>query len=497
MKTHTHFRLHIGLLLFTVLLAFSCADEDLTRPNPVNNNNNNNNNNGNPDPTDPDVAVNNWIQEVMDDYYYWNSIMNSPIAMTSDPEDYFDALLVEQDRFSVAYPNYQELINSLEGVNKEAGYEFTLFRESSSNQNVIAVVLYIKKGSPAEEAGLLRDDIITEINGTTMTLSNYQSVLGWISEDHSLTVARYDDKANEGDGGYSILEDPLELIAVELSENPILLDSVYTIGSHKIGYLMYNFFSPGDEINPDDEETFGIYDQQIDDIFADFKAEGINNLILDLRYNGGGFVTSAINLASLIAPGVTSGDIFHKTKYNEGLQAAIVNSYGADFLNTTFTEKIQNIGNQLSGNTIYIIATDRTASASELIINGLSPYMSVKLIGETTYGKNVGSTVFQDEDNPDNPYGLLPIISQSFNSLDQSDYFNGFKPDVESNEFDKGNLLPLGDTKETMLSVAIGEITGEVSSERNKRVERREELGNSITTDLRFAKMIGRPIRLQ
>jgi len=491
MKTLTHFRSHIVLLLVSALLIFSCGEEDLTRPNPVNNNNNNNN--GNSNTTDPDIAVNNWILSVMEAYYYWNDIMPTPISNTSDPENYFESLLVEQDRFSVIYPNYEDLINSLEGVSKEAGYEFILFRESLDNQNVIAVVLYVKKGSPAEEAGILRDDVIIEINGVTMTLSNYQTVLGGISENHSLTIARYDDKANSGEGGYALLDEPVELSTVELSENPIHMDSVYTIGDKKIGYLMYNFFSPGDEINPDDEETYGVYDQQLDDIFADFKSQGISDLILDLRYNGGGYVTSAINLASLIAPGVTSEDIFHKTKYNNGLQAEFIKAYGADYLTSKFMEKSQNIGNQLSGGTIYIIGTGRTASASELIINGLMPYMTVKLIGERTYGKNVGSAVFDDEDNPDNPYGLLPIISQSFNSLDQSDYFNGFVPDVESDEFENGRLLPLGDINEAMLDVAISQITGEPSGERKAIVDR-IELGNSIDTKLRFGKMIEKPI---
>ncbi|MBD8487539.1 PDZ domain-containing protein [Echinicola sp. CAU 1574] len=492
-------KLNSWLLGSVFLLCFSlssCGNSEMSDPSPT------------PDPdTDPDIedntspniAINNWIQEIMDDYYYWNSTMNTPLATDADPEDYFENLLVDQDHFSIIYPNYLDLINSLEGVSKEAGYEYILFRASQTNQNVIAIILYVKKGSPAEAAGLMRDDIVTEINGTTMTLSNYQSVLSGIDEDHTLTVARFDQSLNNGEGSYAFLNDPLSMSTVVFSENPVFMDSVYTIGSNKIGYLVYNFFSPGVEVNPNDNVTYGVYDQELDEIFADFKSKGVNELILDLRYNGGGYVTSAVNLASLIGSGISAGDVFYKTKYNSGLQAYFTQTYGADYLNNKFLDKAANIGGQLSSGTVHIIATGGTASASELIINGLSPYMTVKLIGETTYGKNVGSAVFEDDENEDNHYGLLPIISQSFNSLDQSEYSNGFDPDVESNEFDDGRLLPLGDINETMLSAAISQITGEAAGSRTIKKNRidRIELENSVRNTERFGIMIGqKPLKI-
>ncbi|WP_200976237.1 S41 family peptidase [Echinicola sp. 20G] len=483
----------IGSVFLVCISLSSCGDDEMTDPNPT------------PDPnpdiednTSPNIAINNWIQEIMDDYYYWNSTMNDPIAADSDPSLYFDTLLVDQDRFSVIYPNYQDLVNSLQGVSKEAGYEFTLFRASQTNQDVIAVILYVKKGSPAEAAGLLRDDVITEINGTTLTLSNYQSLLSSIDEDHTVTVARYDETLNDGTGGYAYLSEPLTMSTLVFSENPIYLDSVYSVGSHKIGYLVYNFFTPGTEVNPSDNVTYGLYDQELDEIFADFKAQGVNEFVLDLRYNGGGYVSSAVNLASLIASGVSQSDIFYKTKYNTGVQAYFTQAYGANYFNSTFLDKPANIGNQLSSSTIYIIATGGTASASELIINGLKPYMTIKIIGETTYGKNVGSAVFEDDENEENHYGLLPIISQSFNSLDQSDYSNGFDPDIESDEFDGGRLLPLGDVNEAMLSVAIGQITGAGSRMIKKEPMDRVEIVNSLKLNNNFGIMIEKtPIRVK
>ncbi|HAZ25514.1 MAG TPA: peptidase, partial [Algoriphagus sp.] len=101
------------------------------------------------------AAINRWISEVMEEAYYWLENLGTPISENSDPEDYFESLLFRPtDRFSVIYPDYQELLNSLNGVTLEAGYEFILFRESQNSDNVIAEITYIKKNSPAATAGL-------------------------------------------------------------------------------------------------------------------------------------------------------------------------------------------------------------------------------------------------------------------------------------------------------------------------------------------------------
>ena len=426
------------------------------------------------EPENPNIAVNDWIQAVMDEVYLWLEEMKTPIADTSDPEDYFESLLNRPtDRFSVIYPDYQELINSLNGISLEAGYEFTLYRESSSNSNVIAEVTYIKKGSPAAAAGMLRGDIISKINSTQMTLENYQDVLGTIDQPHSLDFIRY----VESSGGF-VTQPTVNLIPVELSENPTYLDSIYTINGEKVGYLVYNFFSPG----PGSNST--AYDDQVDAVFAEFKGQGIKHLIIDFRYNGGGYVSSAVNLASLIAPGVGTTSVFSKTKYN---------SYLMQFdelknIQTTFRAKTQNLGNTLTKNRVYILTSTRTASASELIINGLRPYMEVFLIGDKTTGKNVGSIPFEDEENEDNKYGILPIVSRSFNSLDQSDYTTGFGPNVEAKESSE-RLRPLGDVNELLLRTAIEQITGVPSGGRIQKLER-EDVGSTLEQKIRFGNLI-------
>lgn len=422
--------------------------------------------------------INNWIYDVMDEVYYWRVNLGTPIAATSDPTDYFKSLLyTPTDRFSVIYPDYQELINSLSGISLDPGYEFKLYRIPDSD-DVYAEVLYVKRNSPAASKDLKRGDAIVAINGKQITVNNYRELLDETETTHTIKPLRYSDEA----GAYVAMDD-ISITPVEFSEDPNFLDTVYTINNQKIGYVIYNFFAPG---TASDNTK---YDKEMDAIFAKLKAENVNNLVLDLRYNGGGYVSSAVNLASLIAPGVTNSDIFSRTKYNNLLASEIP---ALSSVKTAFLNKAQNLGNTLNGSRLYVLTSGGTASASELIINGLKPYMDVFLIGAVTYGKNVGSIAIEDEENPDNAYGLLPIVTQSFNSLDQSDYSTGFTPNIAINE-NTERLKSLGDVNEIMLRTAIEQITGVPSSGRFIKIDR-EEVANTLDNKIRTGKMIESPI---
>lgn len=447
------------LSIFAVAL-WSCQEEEDTLPSV--------------DPSS-NAAANRWILDLMSEVYYWLDDLGTPIDETSDPEDYFEALLNRPtDRFSVIYPDYEELMNALSGISLEAGYEFILFKESNTSDNVIAEISYIKKNSPASSAGLKRGDVIQKINGTQMTVANYRELLEKTDEQHTVSYIRFNEEAN----GF-VAQPDLSLSPVQLSENPNFLDSIYTIGNQKIGYVVYHFFAPGSG------EGSTSYDDEMDAIFANFKANNINHLIVDFRYNSGGYVSSAVNLASLIAPGASQSAVFSKTKYN-----ALVMQEVPELRNqqTAFKSKTQNLGNTLTGSKVYILTSNRTASASELIINGLKPYMNVFLIGDQTTGKNVGSIAFEDEKNPQNKYGLLPIVSQSFNSLDQSDYSTGFTPNIALKESSE-RLRPLGDVNELLLRTAISEITGTPPSGRFQKLDRLD-MGSTLDFKIRSGKMI-------
>jgi carboxyl-terminal processing protease len=421
------------------------------------------------------VKVNEWILENMQFWYLWSDKLPTASDKTNDPEAFFKSLLYKDDRFSWIQDNYTELLNSLQGVSKEAGYEYVLYRESEASNNVVAQILYIKPNSPASQAALKRGDVITKINNQQITTSNYQALLDEIKQNHTVSY-----KPLNIDSKSFGAESSLSLTTVEYSEDPNYLSKVISDGGHKIGYFVYNFFAAGTKVNA------GAYDAKMDNIFADFKAQGVSDLIIDLRFNSGGSESSAANLASLIGAGVNDTKIFAKRAYNEQVQEEILNDpeLGESFLNTKFINKVNNIGSQLGGGRVYVLTGSRTASASELVINALKPFMEVFLIGDVTYGKNVGSISLYEENDPDNKWGLQPIVVKVSNSLGQSDYAAGFTPNV-LNEDNSLYLYPLGDPRENLLSHAIAQITGTASTGRLRPLEDPREIIRTSLDDKR------------
>lgn len=447
----------LALSLLALITFNACKDDD---PSPAD---------------DGNKYVNDWIYDNMQTWYYWENQLPASPDKTASPSDFFESLLVNEDRFSWIQEDYQELLNSLQGISKEAGFEFTLYRESQANNNVIGQILYVKPSSPAAAAGLARGDAFSKINGQQLTISNYQELLAGMDKNYTLTYRKLDIE-DESFGA----ETNVALVPLQYTENPNHYHDIITQGDRKIGYFVYNFFASG---TSSDQNK---YDNEVDAIFAEFKAEAITDLVLDLRFNSGGSERAATNLASLIAPDVNNTKVFFKRQYNSLIQQEIINdpNLGTAFLSNKFVNKTQNVGSLLTNSRVYVLTSSRTASASELIINGLRPYMDVFLIGETTYGKNVGSISLYEENDPKNTWGMQPIVVKAFNSLNQSDYTNGFTPDVE-NPDNNIFLFPLGDVRETMLADAIAEITGTPS---NGRVAARQQLRDQVGHSLDFKR---------
>lgn len=416
------------------------------------------------------VKTNEWILENMQFWYYWNETMSTAGDKTLTPDNYFETLLVDEDRFSWIQDNYQELLNSLKGISKESGYEFVLYRESEGSENVIAQIVYVKANSPASAAGLERGDVITHVNNVHFTTENYSDLIDDMKENHTIQYKQLD-LATESLGEAQTLS----MSPVEYSENPNHLSKIIDADGRKIGYYVYTFFANG----PTDGSQQ--YNNAMDQVFSDFKAAGITDLVLDLRFNSGGAETAANNLASLIGSGVNNSKIFTRREYNDGVNEQIINDpeYGEEFLTSKFINKAANIGSQLTGNRVYILTSTRTASASELVINSLKPFMDVFIIGNKTYGKNVGSISLYDEEDPNNKWGMQPIVVKVYNSLNQSDYGAGFTPNV----LDPDNSLflrPLGDPQEALLAHAIGQITGTATGGRFATRPGKEFVGHSL-----------------
>ncbi len=396
-----------------------------------------------------------WILDNMRTYYYWNDKIPAQPDTTLAPLDFFYTLLYDykntanpqRDRFSWIESSAADLTSSLGGQTKTSGLEYQLSLRATGSTDVIGVVIYAQKGSPADLAGIKRGDIFYSVNGQNLTTTNYQTVLNDNSTTHTYGFAAITN------GQISNTTTTTTVTDVVFQENPVYLDSVYTIKGKTIGYLVYNQFIPG----PNGSKT-ATYDQQLDAIFGRFKQRGVSELVLDLRYNPGGYTSSSTNLASLIGTGVKSTDLYFRQDWNKTITPEL-QAYGkqnnVDYFNNYFAQKASNIGGNLSR--LFVLTTDNTASASELIINGLRPFMTVNTIGTTTYGKNVGSITLSD-DTGKIPYGLQPIVFRSYNKNNESEYYNGFTPTVTVNESLPFTLF--GDVSDPLLNEAIFQITG-------------------------------------
>lgn len=390
--------------------------------------------------------VNKWVNGVMRTFYLWNDDLPSP-NKNQPPKAFFDKLLSADDRFSWIQENYVDLLNSLSGVNKEAGFESSFYQINGTDE-VIGHVKYIKPNSPAEEKGLKRGDIITEINTYPLTTDNANDLIPEMNKSYSIRYARYNESTESW-----VDQGDLNFEPIEYAENPNFLDKVIEVGDHKIGYYVYNFFAPD---NGDDSFE---YNNDMNAVFSRFKAANITDLIVDLRYNSGGSEAATIKLASLIGTNIDASKVFVNRQYNSEVTEAYADD--PDFFHTNFTAEANNVGSLIGGKVYIITSSERTASASELLINGLRPFMDVIIVGGTTIGKNVGSFSFYKQNDPKNKWGIQPICVKSFNSNMQSDYSEGFDPDVEIDENSYNLVLaPLGDVDEPLLSTTIEQITG-------------------------------------
>jgi carboxyl-terminal processing protease len=428
------------------------------------------------DQNDNDVPANLEVQDFvwkgMNLYYLWQEDvpdlddnrfanqgeLNSFLRGYDDPAALFNHLRVAPtiDRFSVIVSDYTVLEGVLSGTTKNNGVDFGLRYKNGSTTDIFGWVRYILPNSDASDENIQRGDIFYAVNGTPLTVSNYQALLG--ADTYTLNMADYDN-GNITPNGESVT-----LTKAVYSENPVLVNTVIENGTHKIGYLMYNGFYPG-------------YESQLNAAIGQLESQGITELVLDLRYNSGGSVATATRLASMIT-GQFNGQVFAKERWNDKAQA-YYEAQNPGALVNNFTNTIGNGAaiNSLNLNKVYVLTTQSTASASELVINGLAPYIDVIQIGDNTIGKNVGSiTLYDSADfgregrSTNHRWAMQPIVLKIVNKDGFGDYQeNGLLPDHELLE-DLDNLNVLGNPTEPLLSTAIGLITAD-----GRRIRRNPE----------------------
>lgn len=469
--------LYIYISLFFV---FSCSDNDDATTIPS---------------ATEELVVEDFIWKSMNLWYFWkdsapglgdNRFSNSRdyqdfLAGFGSPEELFEqGIKVSEDRFSHITSDYNTLFNSQQGIFTTAGIEYWFYWVGEGN-DVVGVVKYILPNSDASGKDVQRGDIFYAVNGVSLysnrenTADNNLSIMR--QETVTLSFADITDDTVLPNGV------DIEFVAHEYTENPVHIAKVIEEGANKIGYLMYNgFTSP--------------FDDELNQAMADFKSQGITDLVVDLRYNPGGSVTTSTYLASMIT-GQFNGSLYSRLRYNAFWQ----DLFGNDRLSYNFTNQINTqyaneAINSLNLSRVYVITSNRTASASELLINGLEPYIDVIQIGNETVGKNQASITLLDDPrgdfvstvpysgksreqaNPMHTYALQPIVSRTENSAGFSDYDEGLVPDILIIE-NITDLGTLGETSDPLLARAVEAITGVAS----KRLFKKPQVTAEYVTD--------------
>lgn len=280
-------------------------------------------------------------------------------------------------------------------------------------------VSYVEPASPAGNAGIKRSWRFTSINGNTTI------------DTSAANLTRIANAVQNSNTGTFVFHRPdntdttITLNSATYREEPILLDSIYTAGSSKVGYLIYNSFL-GD---------ISTIKSRFNTLFNKFSSAGVTDMIIDLRYNGGGYVELQNELANYLVPSGGNGGVMLKEKFND-----TYSSYYDTTIN--YAKK-----GSLNLSRIFFITTKNTASASELLINSLKPYIDVKLVGRASHGKPVGFFPLSAGE-----WYVFPVSFRSVNKNGEGNYFNGLQPDATVSDGLEKNW---GDTEENCLASAL------------------------------------------
>lgn len=414
--------------------------------------------------------VSQFVYDGMSSYYLWSKEVEpkAPTVKDTDPEKYFYSILNGADTkhgWSWITGDVESLLSGFQGEETKAfGFNALPLWANDARTQIIVFVRYVFPNTPAEAAGLKRGDVITHANGAQLNENNYSIVNG---SNAAVTFTVLDQN----------FENPrqVQITPGSFSTNPVLYSNVYEIEGKKIGYLFYTSFIAN-------------YNSSLYNAFLNFKQSGVDELVLDLRYNRGGSVLAAIYLASLIAPeaNVRRKDIFTTMSYNDYINAAYdKNKWDRnDYLGDYDNKKDQNpLNANLSLNKVYIIATGDSYSASELVTFCLKPYMTVNHIGEKTGGKYTASWTIHPynsfngtaqpvyveskltaaEKNSLRNWAMQPIVGR-YTDKDGKDFINddGVVPNhpIKSQEYNTETWKPIGNVEDYLFAKAISLITG-------------------------------------
>lgn len=392
--------------------------------------------------------------------YLWNSALPTSFDETkySKAQDAFDYLtgLKISSETGTAIDRYS-FLDEVGNLSGELGtgvatgdLGFMVGAAYNSSRQLSFFVTYVYKNSPAGLAGVQRGDEITQINGSN-------SVHPTVGSDGYLvtTSAGYVNLVTALWGGSTasflfkhtnggVLTTTLKPASYTI--NSVLKDSIYSSGTEKIGYMVFNQFL---------DSTSRV---EINKTIARFSANNVSRLVIDIRYNTGGSVATCEAFCNLVAPTSANGKLMYSYKFNDYMAAEFAKQNEST---QTYFEKT----NSFQPKSIYFIVSDNTASASELLINNLRPYFSgnIYLIGSTTYGKPCGfwaTPIGYDENQTTTKegYDMYAVSFETRNANSEGGYYSGMTPGTSQYPgvtTADNYLLNWGDTSDPSLSQAL------------------------------------------
>lgn len=358
--------------------------------------------------------------------------------------------------------------------NGDFGFDYLLAQDNAGKLHVF--VAYADKNGPAGQAGITRGWEIVSVNGNSnfsYTQAFLQSIYNAVFNSPSVTLGLKPSPNSPAvtktltTGSYNI--------------NPVVFDTTFTVTDvnhiqKKVGYFsMYTFSSV---INSNGQDTYT--KTVLDQLFSKFASQGINNLIVDFRYNGGGAVATTQYLCNAIAPSSAAGQVMYNTLYNDKLTSHVSEvglTTTTNFATTTGKLKLDNV---------FFVTSGSTASASELTLNSLKPYMPVKLVGSRTYGKPVGFidfniSVFDPSHKQVYLADLYAINFETKNAKGEGGYYTGIPVDAAADDYID---VPWGDTQNDRNLMAIVNYLTTGSYTTSARIAAPELNSNLMKADL-------------
>lgn len=449
----------IALGVITTILMVSCESErpELAKPQPID-------------------KLNEWIHDMMANNYLWSP---NDANNEMDPDAYFSEAKYSKDDVSKLWRTDSEIVTKKYDI----GFEYGVNNYKNDNKTYY-IIYYVKKGSNAEAQGLKRGYLITKVNGNNIPTD--------VNEALTFMQNAYKNGENVKftvmvPRGTTTLDFTIQPQAKSNAENPLYTSKVVDAGSKKVGYMLYNEFNPGDKYT---------FDNAVASKLQEFYDANVNCVIVDLRYNLGGNLSSALALASgLVKNGRNTSDAFVIHKRRADLNKDFNDNFIAE---TKGGVAIPDLGSKISK--LYVITGKSTGATSDIFINSLKSYWGndLVIVGHKTQGASpiaVSQTVTSKNiTNTPDEWSMSIAISYMANKDGKYDYTNGFAPNIEILEVNDENTTKLlgdfGTKDDDVFAKAIADIT----LTRSLSVERSSYNNDNLVSSIESKPLAGRTI---